>query len=506
MSLTSSTRGPKDRVLIIGAGMGGLAAAIDLAARGLEVEVFERAHAPGGKMRQVQVADARLDAGPTVFTMRWVFEELFAAGGTSVQARLGLKRVDTLARHAWSDGSRLDLFADRARSAEAIGAFAGPAEGRRYLEFCAEARAIYQTLEGPFIRDQRPSPVGLVQRVGPGGLGDLWRIKPFSTLWGVLSKRFRDPRLRQLFGRYATYAGSSPFLAPATLMLIAHVEQEGVWLVEGGMHRLAQTLADIAQGLGARLHFGAPVAEILVDGGRARGIRLASGDLVAAPTLVFNGDVAALATGALGDEARRSVPPVDPASRSLSAIIWNLVAETEGFPLLHHTVFFSRDYQAEFDTIFRDGRPPGEPTVYICAQDRDDQGDGPAGAPERLLCLINAPPLGDSRPLAASEVEQCAERTFSLLTRCGLRVQRIPHLSQVTTPTGFAELFPATGGALYGQASHGWKASFSRPGSRSAIPGLYLAGGSTHPGAGVPMATLSGRLAASRVLADLGST
>jgi 1-hydroxycarotenoid 3,4-desaturase len=197
---------------------------------------------------------------------------------------------------------------------------------------------------------------------------------------------------------------------------------------------------------------------------------------------------------------------VDPGSRSLSAIIWNLVAETEGFPLLRHTVFFSRDYRAEFDAIFRDGRPPGEPTVYICAQDRDDRGEWPAGTPERLLCLINAPALGDSKPLPSSEVEQCAERTFSLLTRCGLRVQRSPHLSQVTTPTGFSELFPATGGALYGQASHGWKASFSRPGSRSAIPGLYLAGGSTHPGAGVPMATLSGRLAASCVLADLGST
>jgi 1-hydroxycarotenoid 3,4-desaturase len=345
-----------------------------------------------------------------------------------------------------------------------------------------------------------------VQRVGPGGLGDLWRIKPFATLWGVLSKRFRDPRLRQLFGRYATYAGSSPFLAPATLMLIAHVEQEGVWLVEGGMHRLAQVLAEAAQDLGARLHFGTPVAEILVEGRRTRGVRLESGDLVTAQTVVFNGDVAALTDGLLGDRTRRAVPPTDPGSRSLSAIIWNLVAETQGFPLLRHTVFFSRDYEAEFDAIFRGGRPPEEPTVYVCAQDRDDLGNWPPGEPERLLCLINAPARGDTKPLHADEVERCAERTFSLLNRCGLQVRQDPERSQVTTPTGFAELFPATGGALYGQASHGWKASFSRPGSRSAIPGLYLAGGSTHPGAGVPMAAISGRLAASSVLADLAST
>lgn len=506
MSQTRSHPGAKDRVLIVGAGVGGLAAAIDLAARGLQVEVYERAGAPGGKMRQVQVGAARLDAGPTVFTMRWVFEELFAAAGTSLAEHLGLQPVETLARHGWTDGSRLDLFADRARSAEAIAAFAGPAEGRRYLDFCAEARGIYETLEAPFIRGHRPSPLGLVQRVGPGGLGDLWRIKPFATLWGVLSKRFQDPRLRQLFGRYATYAGSSPFLAPATLMLIAHVEQEGVWLVDGGMHGLAQAMAGLAQRLGARLRLRSPVEEILVEGGRARGLRLADGEPVLGRALVFNGDVAALGDGMLGDRARRAVPPSDPRSRSLSAIIWNLVAETEGFPLLRHTVFFSRDYEAEFDAIFRGARPPEEPTVYLCAQDRDDHGEWPAGEPERLLCLINAPATGDSKPLPASEVERCADRTFSLLSRCGLQVRRAPDLSQVTTPSGFATLFPATGGALYGQASHGWKASFSRPGSRSAIPGLYLAGGSTHPGAGVPMAAISGRLAASCVLEDLALT
>ena len=195
---------------------------------------------------------ARLDAGPTVFTMRWVFEEVCAAAGTALADHLTLKPATILARHAWEGGARLDLFADRARSVDAIAAFAGPAEGRRYLEFCTEAQGIYETLRDPFIRGSRPSPAGLVGRVGLGGLGGLWQIKPYATLWSALSKRFTDPRLRQLFGRYATYCGSSPFLAPATLMLIAHVEQEGVWLVEGGMHRLAQVLATLAHGCGAR--------------------------------------------------------------------------------------------------------------------------------------------------------------------------------------------------------------------------------------------------------------
>lgn len=506
MTVPRSIRRSQRRVIVIGAGVGGLVSAIELAARGLSVTLCERAATPGGKLREVPVGAARLDAGPTVFTMRWVFEEVFAAAGAALDDELTLTPAQCLARHAWEDGSRLDLFADRARSADAIATFAGPAEGRRYLEFCKEAQGIYETLKDPFIRGSRPSPTGLVGRVGLGGLGGLLHIKPYATLWSVLAKRFTDPRLRQLFGRYATYCGSSPFLAPATLMLIAHVEQEGVWLVEGGMHRLAQVLAGLAEKLGTQVRYGAEVAEVLVQGKRAVGIRLATGEELTADAVVFNGDVEALPVGQLGAAARRAVPASGPSSRSLSALTWNLLVTTEGFPLVRHTVFFSDAYQKEFDEILTAGRLPTKPTVYICAQDRDDRGDWTPGTPERLLCLVNAPANGDSHPYSPTEVEQCAERTFSLLSRCGLQVHRDPERTQITTPADFTQLFPATGGALYGQASHGWKASFNRPGSRSAVPGLYLAGGSTHPGAGIPMAALSGRLAASCVLEDLAST
>ena len=494
------------QVIVVGAGIGGLVSALELAARGVAVTLCERAPTPGGKMREVSVGSARLDAGPTVFSMRWVFEEVFAAAGTQLTDHLTLKPAEILARHAWEDGSRLDLFADRARSAEAIAAFAGPAEGRHYLAFCTEAQGIYQTLRDPFIRDSRPSLAVLMGRVSRGGLGGLLKINPYATLWSVLTKRFTDPRLRQLFGRYATYCGSSPFLAPATLMLIAHVEQEGVWLVEGGMHRLAQVLADLATGLGTRIRYGAEVAQILVKGKRAIGVQLVGGEELTADAVVFNGDAEALPAAQLGSAVRRAVPAAGPSARSLSALTWNLVAPTAGFPLLRHSVFFSDAYRQEFDEILSAGRPPTKPTVYICAQDRDDHDHWTPGVPERLLCLVNAPANGDSHPYSPTEVEQCAQRAFSLLSRCGLEIQREPGSTLVTTPADFNRLFPATGGALYGQASHGWMASFRRPGSRTAIPGLYLAGGSTHPGPGIPMAALSGRLAAACVLADLGST
>ena len=487
-------------IAVIGAGVGGLAAAIDLAAQGHEVQVIERASSPGGKLRQVRIGDSLLDAGPTVFTMRWVFDEIFERAGTRLDAELPLTPLEILARHAWSDDERLDLFADRAQSAAAIGELCGAAEARRFLDFSATAERTYRTLESTYIRAARPSPIDVARRAG---VGELWRTRPCATLWHALGTHFRDARLQQRFGRYATYCGSSPFLAPATLALIAHVEQAGVWLPAGGMHALALAMARVAGGLGVTFRYGCVATRILVEHGRVRGVELDNGERVGARAVVFNGDVAALGRGLLGEHAVRAVPASRPAARSLSALTWNLVTTTDGFPLHRHNVFFSGDYAAEFDDLFRRGRLPRSATVYVCAQDR---GEGVPTGPERLLCLVNAPPVGDVRPLEPAEIEQCEQQSWGLMTRCGLRLDPPGRTAVVTTPSAFERLFPATGGALYGQASHGWRTSFTRPGARTALPGLYLAGGSTHPGAGVPMATLSGRNAAASLLADLGST
>ena len=492
------------RVVIVGAGIGGLAAAVLLAARGVRVEILERAAAPGGKMRQIPIGTSRIDGGPTVFTMRWVFDEIFAAAGTTLESHLTLRPLAVLARHAWNADERLDLFADIGRSADAIGTFAGAAEARGYRAFCARAKRVYGALKDSFIRADRPSPVGLVRATGLAGMGDLLAVSPFATLWGALGEHFRDPRLRQLFGRYATYVGASPFACPATLMLVAHVEQDGVWSVDGGMHRVACAFLERAQALGATIRYGAHVAAVRVSAGRACGVTLADGTEIDADAVVSNADIAALARGDFGPAVRRAAPAPDAAQRSLSAITWAAVARCAGFPLIRHNVFFGRDYAEEFDAVFRRRAVPADPTVYVCAQDRDD------GAAERdsdrLLVLINAPPTGDSHEFDEAEIARCRTRTEDLLRRCGLTLDLSAPTNVVTSPNGFERLFPATGGALYGEASHGWTASFRRPGSRSRIPGLHLAGGSVHPGAGVPMAALSGRLAAASVMADLVST
>lgn len=494
------------RVIVVGAGAGGLAAAIDLAARGLEVVVCEQQAAEGGKMRHVHVGGVGIDAGPTVFTMRWIFEALFADAGDSLDSRLALEPATVLARHAWRQGGRLDLYADVERSAEAIGDFAGAAAARGYREFCARSAAVYRTLRASFIAAQQPSPLELVRRVGWTRLGEMWATAPHLNLWQVLGQHFKDPRLRQLFGRYATYCGSSPLTAPATLMLVAHVEQDGVWLVRGGMRAVAAALADLARRLGAVLRTDTQVRRILVRNGRARGVELVDGEVLGADAVVFNGDVAALAQGLLGDEARPAAADTPPAARSLSAVTWCALARSAGFELHHHNVFFAEDYEREFRDIFERGAIAPRPTVYVCAQDRlpGRRAANTEEAAERLLLLINAPPNGDAHEWPAAQVEELWLRATALMRDCGLELHCGAHAPIATTPRDFAALYPGSGGALYGRASVGATATFRRPAAASRLPGLYLAGGSVHPGPGVPMATMSGRLAAARLIDDLG--
>ncbi len=496
------------RVAVVGGGVGGLACAIDLARRGVAVTLLERAAGVGGKLREVVVGGHSIDSGPTVLTMRWVFDGLFADAGRSLAEHVRLEPLSVLARHAWADGSRLDLYADEARTGAAIAAFAGQAEARGFHKFCRYTEAIYDQVAGPFITTARPTLPSLLGSLGLRGLGKVWKIDFHRTMWRALGDFFKDPRLCQLFGRYATYYGSDPFTAPATLNLIAHVEQTGVWAVEGGMICLARALLQLAQELGVVVRCGSEVHEVAVHAGKVRGVVLASGEALAVDAVVLNGDVAAVAAGRFGPACAAAVK-VPTGRPSLSAVTWSAVAEVQGWPLERHNVCFSGDYRAEF-TDLAAGRLPTEPTVYICAQDRPQT---PASGHERLLILINAPAVGSAgqgtfsgRDGQSLEIQACQSATLRVLQRCGLELTMTPQATVTTTPDTFAAMFPGTKGALYGSATTGWTDSLTRPGVRTRLAGLYLAGGSVHPGAGVPMATLSGRYAAQSVCEDLAST
>ena len=362
----------KKSVIVVGAGIGGLSCALTLSARGTPVTVLEAAAEPGGRMRETFPDGRPVDSGPTVLTLAPIFEELFAQTGERLTDHLRLEALDVLARHAWSADERLDLHADRARSRDAIAAFAGEREAAGFDRFCRDAQGLYQGLEQTFMRAQRPGLLEFAAKLGPLEAFRLRAGQPFASLWGALGRYFRDPRLRQLFGRYATYVGSSPFAAPAVLMLIAEVEMHGVHAVRGGMAQLARALADLAVRRGVRFEYGERVSRMLLEGGRVRGVETDKGNVYRADAVVFNGDPAALGEGQLGPSASTAVPEAsraaslgqDPLAKQLAAlsdkadtIRKKIVATKEGGAITGEERIREKTSQLYGAVVFYEGRP-----------------------------------------------------------------------------------------------------------------------------------------------------
>ncbi|TVR50670.1 MAG: FAD-dependent oxidoreductase, partial [Rhodobacteraceae bacterium] len=482
----------KDSVLVIGAGIGGLSAAIRLAARGLPVTLLEAQGWPGGKMRTTPSPAGPVDAGPTVLTMRDVLDDLFSEAGTTLDAHLSLTPLPVIARHFWQDGAQLDLFADPRANVDAIGQSFGAQARDEFERFDAATRALYNAFAGPIMRAGRPSIPG-AGRAALSRPALLPWLRPGLTLDAMLARQFTDPRLRQLFARYATYVGGNPQLAPALLALIWQAEAAGVWAVKGGMARLALVLAGLFTALGGQLRLNAPVARLITSKDRITAAQLADGEVIAARQVIFNGDPAALPY--LLDAPARAPKPRQTQPRSLSAHVWTFSAQVraEGMgqqALAYHTVFFARDAAQEFTPLAR-GQTPQEPTIYVCAQDRSA---GLPTGPERFQFILNAPAVANG--MARAKDMPCPTSPCTRLARFGLHLDPEPGSATLTAPSDFAVLFPHSQGAIYGLSPNNPLASFLRPTARTRIKGLYLAGGGVHPGAGVPMALMSGGHAA----------
>jgi len=486
------------QAVVIGAGIGGLSAALRLVAAGLQVTIVDMHAEPGGKMRTRASEAGPIDIGPTVMTMRPVFEDLFAALGERLEDHVTLHEDAILARHFWRNGSTLDLYRDPGRSVDAVGQFAGAKAAQQFTAFSAKAKRLFDTFEGPVMLSPSPSLPKLTAQVlsNPGLIPAL---APGRSLAGALASAFDDPRLQQLFGRYATYVGGSPYLSPAVLSLIWQSEASGVWSIEGGMNALARACHDLAVARGATFQFNACVDRIEQQNDRCCAVHLADGTRLPADIAVFNGDPKALVEGRLGPEARTTVPRAGVAPRSLSAFVWGFAAEPTGVDLAHHNVFFCDDPKAEFADLAA-GRMPGDGTLYVCAQDR---GHASQTGLERFEIILNGPP---GHPSTREDRDICRTRTFETLAQLGLRFTPTPDVTHLTTPQDFAAAFPGSDGSLYGRSPHGMMATFQRPTARTSLKGLYLAGGGAHPGAGIPMACLSGKHAAEAILSDLALT
>ena len=485
------------KIVIIGAGIGGLAAALRLAHQGCEVTVLDMHGAAGGKMRTVPSAAGPVDAGPTVLTMRPVFEALFTDVDEELSAHLTLEPLATLARHYWDDGTQLDLMADPAHSLSNVTAAFGSKAGQEFALFSARAQRLFAAFDAPMMRAHAPRQWAMTKTVlgSPSLIPDM---APHRTMAGLLKSSFRNPHLAQLFGRYATYVGGSPYASPAILSLIWHAEAQGVWSVNGGIQRLAQTIAELAKSRGAEFHYNTKATRITQQNGRTSGVQTLDAHFPA-DIVLYNGDPRALQTGLLGEGVKPAVQETQVSPRSLSAYVHAFAARPSGVDLAHHTVFFGHDPKAEFAALAK-GEMPTDATLYLCAQ---DHGHKAADALQRFEIIMNGPPVPRD---AHKEKPPCQTQIFARLQQFGLTFSPTPGPDALTTPQEFDHLFPASSGSLYGRSPHGLTAAFKRPTARTPIKGLYLCGGGAHPGAGVPMATLSAAHAAAAIMTDHAST
>ncbi|HYP54654.1 MAG TPA: phytoene desaturase family protein [Pyrinomonadaceae bacterium] len=488
-------------VIVVGAGLGGLAAAVRLAARGRRVLILEKNETPGGKVNIHRAADYTFDTGASLLTMRHVVEDLFASVGRRLEDYLSLEPLEPICRYVWPDGARLDASSDLGKTERAMRELA-PEDAGAFRRFIADARRKYEVAERTFLAHSLNDLPSLLR---PRYARDLAALSSWRTLSSHVGSYFRSPYLRQLFNRFATYNGSSPYRAPAVFALIPFVEFGlGAWYVRGGMYELPRALARLSEELGAELRTGAEVEEILLEDGRARGVRLVGGETLRAGAVVSNADASETYRKLLAPEAGRGrvARRLARAEASLSGFVVLAGARRRFGQLAHHNIFFSRDYASEFRAMFDELRPAPEPTVYVCASSRTDPTQAPPDR-ENLFVLVNAPATSE-RTRWTEEAESYRDLILSRLEEFGLGSLRASiEYEHVITPEDFRRTYNAHRGALYGPSSNGLLSAFLRPPNRArGLAGLYFAGGTTHPGGGVPLVLLSGKMAAELLLRD----
>jgi len=477
-------------VVVVGAGVGGLATAIRLGAAGHRVTLCERHPRTGGKLTTGAHDGYHFDLGPSLLTMPEVFDELFRLAGSTIAGELDLVRLDPQFHYHWPGGGELVVPDDPAATATAFDAFA-PGAGAAWRRLDARGKRIWDVSERTFFAGPMERPSQLLRRMRSPR--DLLAIDALRTVRGRAAALFDDPRLVQWAGRYATYSGSSPSKAPATLLCIPHLESSrGCWYPMGGMGALAAALQRAAVAVGVEIVTGADVAKVRADAAGVTGVELATGDVIEAPVVVANADAEHVYADLLPD--RPALARVRRAERSMSGFVVTAAVSGRTPGIGHHNVWFSADDGAEFDAL-DGGRMAPEPTIYACVSAVTDRTQAPVDG-ENWFLMINTP--------AGADLDGDVQRDVVLdhLARRGVDLRSRLVWSATMTPADLAARDRSPGGAIYGSSSNGRRAAFVRPGNRGAWRGLYLVGGSSHPGGGLPLVAISARIVAAMIAAD----
>jgi phytoene desaturase len=496
------------RVVVIGAGVAGLAVSARLAKRGHQVSVLEKEDVVGGKLGRYFRDGFAFDTGPSLLTLPAVYRDTFRKSGRPLERELELVPVDPAFHYRFADGAEVMLpNASRAGTRRALDAAFGAGAGGQWAALLERAGRIWEITRGPFLESPIEGSRTLARLAR--NLDHVRTVAPWQTLRGIGRHYLHDPHLRAMLDRYATYSGSDPRRAPGVLSTIPYVEQTfGAWHVPGGLRRLGEALAARVQLRGASIRTGATVAQVLLDNGAAAGVRLLDGEVVRADVVVANCD-AALLYGRLvrHPAAGQVMAAIGKAGLSFSGFSLLLAVRGRTPGMAHHTVLFPADYDDEFDSLFgtsrRPAQPVPDPAVYIC--NPDDTAMRPADG-EAWFVLVNAPrqrdPSGPAHQpgaidwTSAGVAEHYADLVLQVMARRGLDVRDRLLWRVVRTPADLERETGSPGGAIYGTSSNGQRAAFLRPANRSPIPGLFLVGGSAHPGGGLPLVGLSAQITA----------
>ena len=477
-------------IAVVGGGVGGLTAAIRLATAGHEVTIYERNDVVGGKLASFERNGYSFDLGPSLLTLPHVFDEVFQLAGTSLAAEVDLVRLDPQFRYHWRDGSKLIVHDDNDATAAEFEAFAGA--GQAWRDYDERGKTIWEVSERTFFAGPMTNPLVLAKRMGSPK--DLTAIDGLRTLDAAARATFADRHLRQWARRYATYSGSSPFKAPATLTCVPHIEAaHGCWYPMGGLAALCAALQRVAEGTGVEIRTSTAVADVQSDGTKVNGLRLQNGERVAADVVVANVDALHLYEELLDDEGEAKKVRRAPRSTSGFVLCLGVTGTTEGIG--HHNVWFSDQSTQEFLQLDA-GELADDPTIYGCVSSVTDPSQAPAGN-ENWYLLVNTPPGVEIN------TPQYRDLVLERLAAHGVDLRERMQFCARMTPADIEELFGSAGGAIYGTSSNGKRAAFNRPANRGAREGLYLVGGSSHPGGGLPLVATSAKIVAEMIDDDL---
>ena len=490
------------RVVIIGAGLGGLSAAISLATAGFTVDLLEKNDKVGGKLNILEKDGFTFDLGPSILTMPHIFSELFSRAGRNMADYVDIQTVEPHWRNFFEDGTTIDLSADAAVMRQELMKL-GPEAAGEFERFMAYAKRQGQETEAGYFAKGLDSIWDLLRFYGP--IRSLMSFDVFRSMDQGVRRFISNPKLVEILDYFIKYVGSSPYDAPALMNLLPYIQFEyGLWYVKGGMYGMAQAMEKLALELGVRIRLYAEVADIETAESRATAVVLQDGARLAADIIVSNMEVIP-AMRELLKATPVELKALQRFAPSCSGLVLHLGVNRLYPQLAHHNFFYSDKPKAHFDAVFHSGKLSEDPTIYLVAPVKTDPTQAPPGC-EIIKVLPHIPHLNPDKPLSPEDYLAFRERVLDKLERMGLTDLRKHMITEeYWTPQDIQARYYSNQGSIYGVVADRYKnLGFKAPQRSGKYKNLYFVGGSVNPGGGMPMVTLSGQLVRDKILADLG--